>query len=68
MGSATFASFLDTMHGNALHKGLFTLILSDLLMGEGEEAEALIIISQEHPSLQEEGEVEEEGDNALKVF
>ena len=63
-----FASFLGTLHVNALHRDLSNLILSDLLMGEGEEAEVLITIFQEHLSLQEEEGAEEEEDNALKII
>jgi hypothetical protein len=62
-----FASFLGTLHVNALHRDLSNLILSDLLMGEG-EAEVLITIFQEHLSLQEEEGAEEEEDNALKII
>ena len=63
-----FANFQDTIQENVLHKDHFTLILSDLLMGEVEEAEVLTVIFQEHLSLKEEGEEEEEGDNVSKMF
>ena len=48
------------MQENVLHKDHFTLILSDLHMEEVEEGEVLTIIFQEHLSLQEEVEEEEE--------
>ena len=50
------------MQENVLHKDHFTLILSDLHMEEVEEGEVLTIIFQEHLSLQEEVEEEEEED------
>jgi hypothetical protein len=60
MVSVISVNFLGIMQENVLHKDHFTLILSDLHMVEGEEAEVLTIFFQEHLSLQEEGEEEEE--------
>ena len=61
-----FVSFLDILLENVLHKDPFILNLLDLPMGEEEEAEVLIITSQEHLSLQEEGGAEEGEDNDMK--
>ena len=56
------------MQENVLHKDHFTLILSDLHMEEVEEGEVLTIIFQEHLSLQEEVEEEEEEDKVSEYF